>query len=153
MCCTKYFFRIGSILGVKKFANVVHRVSKFDRQGCHIRIYRVFCFATSMVQMMCVRVLHERILLRTPMFARSAIYKYMQAIGLRSSANGHKERHRGDSNPCGQSPMDFESISLAARTHCHLLKTSWPALTFQKALSSHSTWLRDRTLMLGMGSP
>ena len=27
-------------------------------------------------------------------------------------------RHRGDSNPCGQSPMDFESISLAARTHC-----------------------------------
>ena len=26
-------------------------------------------------------------------------------------------RHRGDSNPCGQSPMDFESISLAARTH------------------------------------
>ena len=30
-------------------------------------------------------------------------------------------RQRGDSNPCGQSPMDFESISLAARTHCHLL--------------------------------
>ena len=25
-------------------------------------------------------------------------------------------RQRGDSNPCGQSPMDFESISLAART-------------------------------------
>ena len=30
-------------------------------------------------------------------------------------------RHRGDSNPCGQSPMDFESISLAARTQCHCL--------------------------------
>ena len=29
----------------------------------------------------------------------------------------HK-RHRGDSNPCGQSPMDFESISLTARTQC-----------------------------------
>ena len=28
------------------------------------------------------------------------------------------KRHRGDSNPCGQSPMDFESISLAARTQC-----------------------------------
>ena len=28
------------------------------------------------------------------------------------------ERHRGDSNPCGQSPMDFESISLTTRTHC-----------------------------------
>ena len=29
-------------------------------------------------------------------------------------------RHRGDSSPCGQSPMDFESISLAARTQCLL---------------------------------
>ena len=28
------------------------------------------------------------------------------------------KRQRGDSNPCGQSPMDFESISLTARTHC-----------------------------------
>ena len=27
-------------------------------------------------------------------------------------------RHRGDSSPCGQSPMDFESISLAAQTQC-----------------------------------
>ena len=27
-------------------------------------------------------------------------------------------RHRRDSNPCGQSPMDFESISLATRTQC-----------------------------------
>ena len=33
-------------------------------------------------------------------------------------------RQRGDSNPCGQSPMDFESISLAARTHCHLVSSS-----------------------------
>ena len=31
---------------------------------------------------------------------------------------GGRKRHRGDSNPCGQSPMDFESISLAARTQC-----------------------------------
>ena len=27
-------------------------------------------------------------------------------------------RQLGDSNPCGQSPMDFESISLTARTQC-----------------------------------
>ena len=27
-------------------------------------------------------------------------------------------RQRGDSSPCGQSPMDFKSISLAARTQC-----------------------------------
>ena len=29
-----------------------------------------------------------------------------------------EKRHRGDSNPCGQSPIDFESISLTARTQC-----------------------------------
>ena len=27
-------------------------------------------------------------------------------------------RHQGDSNPCGQSPMDSESISLAVQTQC-----------------------------------
>ena len=32
----------------------------------------------------------------------------------------NSKRHLGDSNPCGQSPMDFESISLAARTKCHV---------------------------------
>ena len=30
------------------------------------------------------------------------------------------DRHREDSNPCGQSPMDFESIALTARTQCHV---------------------------------
>jgi hypothetical protein len=29
-----------------------------------------------------------------------------------------EKRHQGDSNPCGQSPMDFESISLTTRTQC-----------------------------------
>ena len=42
---------------------------------------------------------------RLPLFAVAAVAK----------------RHRGDSNPCGQSPMDFESISLAARTQCHVM--------------------------------
>ena len=37
---------------------------------------------------------------------------------LLSLLEGSGKRQRGDSNPCGQSPMDFESISLAARTHC-----------------------------------
>ena len=45
--------------------------------------------------------------------------------GLLRQEGGHAsrvtKRHRGDSNPCGQSPMDFESISLAARTQCHVL--------------------------------
>ena len=34
------------------------------------------------------------------------------------SPRNFRKRHRGDSNPCGQSPMDFESISLTARTQC-----------------------------------
>ena len=29
-----------------------------------------------------------------------------------------QNQHRGDSNPCGQSPMNFESISVTARTQC-----------------------------------
>ena len=37
---------------------------------------------------------------------------------LLSLLEGSGRRQRGDSKPCGQSPMDFESISLAARTHC-----------------------------------
>ena len=36
--------------------------------------------------------------------------------GAQSNA---QKRQRRDSNPRGQSPMDFESISLTARTHCH----------------------------------
>ena len=46
-------------------------------------------------------------------------------------------RHRGDSSPCGQSPMDFESISLAARTQCLL-----PARTH------HATWHTDSFLLV-----
>ena len=33
---------------------------------------------------------------------------------------GMKIRQRGDLSPCGQSPMDFESITLATRSHCHV---------------------------------
>ncbi len=36
----------------------------------------------------------------------------------RQLANMSPPSDRGDSNPCGQSPMDFESISLTARTQC-----------------------------------
>ena len=39
------------------------------------------------------------------------------------SPQGPTKRHRGDSNPCGQSPMDFESISLTARTQCLVRNT------------------------------
>ena len=39
-------------------------------------------------------------------------------IPARQHRDVHAMRHRGDSNPCGQSPMDLESISLATRTQC-----------------------------------
>ena len=39
----------------------------------------------------------------------------------RQTRPAQPKRHRGDLSPCGQSPMDFESISLAARTHCLVL--------------------------------
>ena len=48
----------------------------------------------------------------------SAWSVFMLRLPVILPAVQHK-RHRGDSNPCGQSPMDFESISLTARTQCH----------------------------------
>jgi hypothetical protein len=53
-----------------------------------------------------------------------------------------EERHLGDSNPCGQSPMDFESISLAARTQCHA------ALSRTQAYSGSGACTRS-TLLIG----
>ena len=48
----------------------------------------------------------------------------------RKNCNVNREkRQRGDSNPCGQSPMDFESISLAARTHCQWVEANrWQSI-------------------------
>ena len=43
-------------------------------------------------------------------------------------------RHLGDSNPCGQSPMDFESISLAARTKCLAARGHGDASVMQTVL-------------------
>ena len=48
---------------------------------------------------------------------RQCIAAASHRLACQRKAFGAK-RHRGDSNPCGQSPMDFESISLAARTQC-----------------------------------
>jgi hypothetical protein len=61
------------------------------------------------------------------------VHPLTNTASVRNSASGTKDglpatpqltwarqqRHRGGSNPCGQSPMDFESISLTARTQCH----------------------------------
>ena len=40
-----------------------------------------------------------------------------QYMNYHMHGNGAK-RQRGDSNPCGQSPMAFESITLTARSRC-----------------------------------
>ena len=58
-------------------------------------------------------------------------------------------RHRGDSNPCGQSPMDFESISLTARTQC--LKVLRPTSSPSKNLRSqtkHSAFKSQRAAFI-----
>ena len=44
--------------------------------------------------------------------------RYREREGKRMRKRYRQNLHRGDSNPWGQSPMDFESISLTARTQC-----------------------------------
>ena len=41
-------------------------------------------------------------------------------IPTKSNNIARTMRQRGDLNPCGQSPMDFESITLTTRSHCHV---------------------------------
>ena len=52
-------------------------------------------------------------------------------------------RQRGDLNPCGQCPMDFESITLATRSHCHLTR-AWESHT---NLAIHLIHLPGRSTM------
>ena len=44
--------------------------------------------------------------------------------GISGKCDHPENRHRGDLNPCGQSPMDFESITLATRSQCQMLDRS-----------------------------
>ena len=59
-----------------------------------------------------------------PLAQRMGSLIIMMALAKLNVQMGAAARQRGDSNPCGQSPMDFESISLAARTHCLLAMSS-----------------------------
>ena len=55
-------------------------------------------------------------------------------------------QHRGDSSPCGQSPMDFESIPLTARAQCHVtlrIKHSGKAAVLMRHCSHHSSTRSD----------
>ena len=47
-------------------------------------------------------------------------------------------RYQGDSNPCGQSPVEFESISLTARTQCLVVKAKYIRLC-----ATRRRWIRD----------
>ena len=49
-------------------------------------------------------------------------------------------RHRRDSSPCGQSPMDFSSISLATRTQC---LTVWASVAMTRCWISEGMWPPD----------
>ena len=60
-------------------------------------------------------------------------------------------RHRGDSNPCGQSPMDFESISLTARTHCHCKRMRHQLAVAIKLGSCNSQVRRSRRRSVASG--
>jgi hypothetical protein len=64
-----------------------------------------------MLSTMCSGCIHGASLLNDDL--HEMINMVLEIIRLMS-----EKRHRGDSNPCGQIPMDFESISLTARTQC-----------------------------------
>ena len=59
--------------------------------------------------------------------------------GQRNPQGTPHARHRGDSNPCGQSPTEFESISLTTRTQCQWRRTS------KFVCFSHRRWALPRT--------
>ena len=59
---------------------------------------------------------HKTIALATELRERSLDVLGNSARCSRAATS--QQRQRGDLNPCGQSPMDFESITLATRSHC-----------------------------------
>ena len=61
------------------------------------------------------------------------------------------QRQRGDLNPCGRSPMDFWSISVAARTHCHdalTRKTHYTLACGRKAERAKQKWELSHTYLI-----
>ena len=62
-----------------------------------------------------------------------------------SDSGSRHHRQRGDSNPCGPSPMDFKSISLAARTHCQwCMQKLWTQQPIEKVCGrAAASLLRD----------
>ena len=88
-CCTRFFLQRSHIHHLAAVAQVRHDSGHPYGEAC--ALFTVVFTATSIA---------------TPQVCKG-----------RASIK-HRQRHRGDSNPCGQSPMGFESISLTARTQC-----------------------------------
>jgi hypothetical protein len=78
----------------------------------------------------------------SPRLPRGACARLV-TIGRLAFSTQIRKRYRGDSNPCGQSPMDFESIPLAARTPCHVMQP-WAMCRFTSAILSMTTRQPDR---------
>ena len=55
------------------------------------------------------------------------------------------KRQRGDSNPCGQSPMDFESISLTTRARCPCLLYCLACREAESQIALQNAESEDRT--------
>jgi hypothetical protein len=64
-------------------------------------------------------------------------------IGRLALSTPRRKRHRGDSNPCGRSPVDFESISLTAWTQRHVMQR-YAMCEFTSAILSLTTCPPDR---------
>jgi hypothetical protein len=64
-------------------------------------------------------------------------------IGRLVLSTPRRKRHRGESNPCGQSPMDFESFPSCARTPCHVMQP-YAMCKFTSAILSMTTRIPDR---------
>ena len=78
----------------------------------------------------------------SPRLPRGACARLV-TIGRLALPTPRRKRHRGDSSPCGQSPLDFESIPLAARTPCHVTQR-YAMCKFTSAILSMTTRQPDR---------
>jgi hypothetical protein len=79
----------------------------------------------------------------SPRLPRGACARLVTIGGL-ALPTPRRKRHRGDSNPCGQSPMDFEPISLTAGTQCHVMQL-YAMCKFTSAILSITTCRPDRS--------
>ena len=78
----------------------------------------------------------------SPRLPRGACARLV-TIGRLACSTPRKQRHRGDSNPCGQSPMGSRPISLNARTQCHVMQF-YAMCKFTSAIFSMTTCQPDR---------